>query len=404
MSICLVDPVKRKARLTRLSRCTCSYRLDHRQEDQTKILSVDLVDGSRMSVLRDTGGSSVAPQVSVLRHCFGGKGWITRKRIRRFAALTLFAWVLLTASALGTSAQTHDPSKSFADLSADTSSSGQISVLPGNLTFASQVAGTTSGAQIVTITNPSNSVVDLLIALSGDEDYVPYDTCIGSMAAGSSCTISMTFRPSNTGSSNGTLTITDVDNGYSQSVALSGSGTQQSSTSSNIALSASVASLQVTTAGGAATSDVYITPQNGFQGPVNLQCKVVAGSQVGSTASPVCSLSTSQVTISAGDQSSSELSVSIQTSGAISDPGPLSSRRSVSLAALAAVGLFALGRRRKRIYAGLSLLLVIGMIGCGGSPNTQTATSLTSGGSYNVMVTATSGAQSTSISIPLEVQ
>jgi hypothetical protein len=403
MSICLVDPVKRKARLTRLSRCTYSYRLDHHQEDQT-ILCVNPIHGSRMSVLADTGGSSTAPQASVLRHCFGARAWITRKRIRRFSALTLFVWVFLTATASSAFAQTNDQSNSFTDLSADTSGSGQISVLPGNLTFASRVAGTASAAQIVTIKNPGNSVVDLLIALSGDEDYVPYDTCIGSMAAGSSCTISMTFRPANTGSSNGMLTITDVGNGYSQSVALTGSGTQQSSASSDIALSSSVASLQVTTAGGAATSDVYITPQNGFQGPVNLQCKVVAGSQQGSTASPVCSLSTSQVTISPGDQSSSELSVSIQTAGAISESGPLSSKRSMSLAALAAVGLFTLGQRRKRSYAGLSLLLVMGMIGCGGVPNTQTATSLTSSSSYKVTVTATSGAQSTSISIPLEIQ
>jgi hypothetical protein len=403
MSICLVDPVKRKARLTRLSRCTYSYRLDHHQEGQTT-LCVDPIHGSRMSVLADTGGSAIAPQMSVLRHCFGARGLITRKGVRRLSALTLFAWVFLTATALSAFAQTSDQSSSLTDLSADTSGSNQISVLPGNLTFTSQVAGTTSAAQIVTITNPGNSVVDLLIALSGDEDYVPYDTCIGSMAAGSSCTISMTFRPANAGSSNGMLTITDVDNGYSQSVALAGSGTQQSSASSNIALSSSVASLQVTTAGGAATSDVYITPQNGFQGPVNLQCKVVAGSQEGSTASPVCSLSTSQVTISPGDESSSELSVSIQTASAISEPGSISSRRSVSLAALAALSLFTLGRRRKRIYAGLSLLLVMGTIGCGGAPNTQTATSLTSSSSYNVMVTATSGAQSTSISIPLEVQ
>jgi hypothetical protein len=402
MSICLVDPVKRKAHLTRFSRCNYSYRLDHHREDQT-ILLVGPIAGNRMSVLADTGGSSIAPQESVLRHCFGARGLITRRGIRRLSALALFAWVVLTATASSAFAQTNDQSSSFTDLSADTSSSGQISVLPGNLTFASQVAGTTSAAQTVTITNPGNSVVDLLIALSGDEDYVPYDTCTGSMAAGSSCTISMTFRPGSTGPSNGMLTITDVDNGYSQSVALAGSATQQSSASSSIALSSSVASLQVTTAGGAATSDVYITPQNGFQGPVNLQCKVVAGSQGGSAASPVCSLSTSQVTISAGDQSSSELSVSIQTAGAISEPGPLGSRRSMSLAALAVVGLFTLGQRRKRIYAGLSLLLVMGMIGCGGTPNTQTATNLTND-SYNVMVTATSGAQSTSISIPLEVQ
>jgi hypothetical protein len=370
MSICSVDPVKRKARLTMLSRCTYSDRLDHHQEDQT-ILCVDPIHGS------------------------------TRKGIGRFSALTLVAWVVLTATASSAFAQTSD---SFTDLSADHDGSGQISVLPGGLTFASQVEGTTSAAQIVTIKNPGNSVVNLLIALSGDEDYVPYDTCIGSMAAGTSCTISVRFRPTNTGSSNGILSITDLDEGYSQSVALTGSGTQQSSPSSNIALSSSVASLQVTAAGQAATSDVYVTPQNGFQGQVNLQCKVVAGSQEGSAASPVCSLSTSQVTISDGNDRSSQLSVSTQTTGATSESGPLSSRGSMSLAALATLSLFPLGRWRKRIYAGLSLLLVMGMIGCGDVPNTHTAISLTSSNSYKVLVTATSGAQSASISIPLEVK
>jgi hypothetical protein len=69
MSICLVDPVKRKARLTMLSRCTYSYRLDHHQEDQA-ILCVEPFHDSRMSVSADTGESSIAPQVSVLR-CTG---------------------------------------------------------------------------------------------------------------------------------------------------------------------------------------------------------------------------------------------------------------------------------------------------------------------------------------------
>jgi hypothetical protein len=150
------------------------------------------------------------------------------------------------------------------------------------------------------------------------------------MAADMSCTISLTFRPTITGSSNGVLTTTDLDGGDSQSVTLTGSGTQPSSASSNIALSSSVGSLQVTAAREAATSDVYITPRNGFQGQVSLQCKVVAGNQEGSTASPVCSLSTSQVTISDGNDSSSQLSVSTQTTGATSESGPLGSVWSIT--------------------------------------------------------------------------
>lgn len=360
MSICSVDPVKRKVRLTMLSRCTCSYRSDRHQEDQT------------------------------------------RKRIRRFSALILAAWILLTATAASSFGQTSDQSGSFADLSVDHDGSGQISVLPGSLTFASQVEGTTSAGQIVTIKNPSDSVVYLLIALSGDADYVPYDTCVGSMAAGASCTISVRFKPRNAGFSNGILTITDLNDGYSQSIALTGSGTLQSSPSSNIALSSSVGSLQVTTAGEAAMSDIYITPRNRFQGQVNLQCKVVAGSQEGSAASPVCSLSISKVTITDRNDGSSQLSVSTQT-GAISASGPHSWRGSMSLATLAALSLLPLGRWRKRTYAGFSVLLVMGMTGCGFVPNTHTAIGVTPSNSYQVLVTATSGAQNASISIPLEV-
>jgi hypothetical protein len=76
----------------------------------------------------------------------------------------------------------------------------------------------------------------------------------------------------------------------------------------------------------------------------------------------------------------------------------------MSLAALAILSLFPLGQWRKRICAGLSLLSVMGMIGCGSVPNTPTAISLTSSNSYKVLVTATSGAQSATISIPLEVK
>ena len=76
----------------------------------------------------------------------------------------------------------------------------------------------------------------------------------------------------------------------------------------------------------------------------------------------------------------------------------------MSLATLATLGLCPLGQWRKRICAGLSLLLVIGMIGCASAPNASIAISLNSSNSYTVLVTATSGAQSASTSIPLEVK
>jgi hypothetical protein len=91
MSICLVDPVKRKARLTMLSRCTDSYRLDHHQEEQT-ILCVDPIHGSRMSVLADTSESSIARQLSALR-CTGHDIKNYSRNLAMAASLVLSAFL-----------------------------------------------------------------------------------------------------------------------------------------------------------------------------------------------------------------------------------------------------------------------------------------------------------------------
>jgi hypothetical protein len=91
MSICSIDPVKRRARLTMLSRYTYSYGLDHHQDDQT-ILCVDPFHGSRMSVPADTGGSSIAPQVSVLR-CTGHDMKNYPRNLAMAASLVLSAFL-----------------------------------------------------------------------------------------------------------------------------------------------------------------------------------------------------------------------------------------------------------------------------------------------------------------------
>jgi len=91
MSICLVDPAKRKARLTRFSRYTYSYRLDPHQEDQT-ILYVDPIHGNRMSVPADIGGSSIAPQVSALR-CTGHDTKNYSRNLAMAASLVLSAFL-----------------------------------------------------------------------------------------------------------------------------------------------------------------------------------------------------------------------------------------------------------------------------------------------------------------------
>lgn len=81
-----------------------------------------------------------------------------------------------------------------------------------NLAFTSQIVGTTSAAQQLTLSNTGNSVLtiaSLIITGANASDFGEIDNCGGGIAAGANCTISVTFSPTSTGARTGTLTITD---------------------------------------------------------------------------------------------------------------------------------------------------------------------------------------------------
>ena len=108
---------------------------------------------------------------------------------------------------------------------------------PSSLTFALQNTGTTSAAQIATVTNNGNSPVTFSsIALTGADpsDYaISADTCpvgAGSLAASASCSMSITFSPTANGIRTAAVTFTDNASGSPQSVGLAGTGQVPSST------------------------------------------------------------------------------------------------------------------------------------------------------------------------------
>jgi hypothetical protein len=100
-------------------------------------------------------------------------------------------------------------------------------VSPNTLTFPSRHLGTTSPPMFVTFSNPGTGAVDALgitsIAASGDFQ-VNSNTCGTSLAAGSSCMIGITFKPTHAGTRTGTLTIKDFNVNGPHTVALSGTG------------------------------------------------------------------------------------------------------------------------------------------------------------------------------------
>jgi len=101
------------------------------------------------------------------------------------------------------------------------------SLSPTTLAFGSQAVGTTSSAQTSTLSNTGNAALSISsIRLTGANpgDFAQSNNCGGSVAAGASCTVSVTFIPAASGSFAASVTLTDNATGSPQTATLSGTG------------------------------------------------------------------------------------------------------------------------------------------------------------------------------------
>jgi hypothetical protein len=115
-------------------------------------------------------------------------------------------------------------------LTVNSSSTGPtVTVSPTSLAWGSVVVGTTAAKRPVTLTNTGTVTLNISsIATSGDfGQTTSTKPCGSTLAAGKSCTIEVTFTPTQVGARTGTLTITDNSPSSPQTVALSGTGTVQ---------------------------------------------------------------------------------------------------------------------------------------------------------------------------------
>jgi FG-GAP-like repeat/Abnormal spindle-like microcephaly-assoc'd, ASPM-SPD-2-Hydin/FG-GAP repeat len=104
--------------------------------------------------------------------------------------------------------------------------SGPSGILsPPALTFATQLVGTTSPAQSVLLTNYGTATLSITGITASGDFLRQSDTCGSSLAAGASCTISVTFTPTASGTRSGTLSVADNAPGTPQTASLSGTGT-----------------------------------------------------------------------------------------------------------------------------------------------------------------------------------
>jgi hypothetical protein len=156
-------------------------------------------------------------------------------------------------------------------------------VSPSSLTFTDQNVGTTSAGQTVTLSNSGTGPLSIAgIAYGGTNagDFsTSSNTCGTSLAAGSSCTISVTFKPGAPGSRSGTLTVTDNAGNVAnstQSVALSGTGIGVPTAG----VSPSSLTFPSTGIGSTATAQT-VTVSNTGTGPLSISSIVIGGANPG---------------------------------------------------------------------------------------------------------------------------
>jgi hypothetical protein len=101
---------------------------------------------------------------------------------------------------------------------------GKIAVRPRALNFGRIPVGSSAPARTITITNGNRAMLEInQIDMSGS-DFSESDDCVGTIAAGASCTIAVTFTASANGKRTGLLAITDDAKASPQTVKLSGKG------------------------------------------------------------------------------------------------------------------------------------------------------------------------------------
>jgi hypothetical protein len=262
-----------------------------------------------------------------------------------------------------------------------------VTLAPGSLSFAAEPVGTASTAQVVTLTN-SGAAALAITSIAASGDFAQTNTCGNSVAAGANCSISVVFTPTDSGTRSGVLTMTDNAAGSPQTLALSGTGT-------SVSLTTSATTLSIGSPGGSATATITVGSLSGYSGTVMLTCNVQISGSAAANDTPACSLNPNAAQVANGQTTTATLTVT--TTAARSSAKPAAAFMGGS--AFGLLLLFQMRRVRKRLRGGFSvagalILAALGLgaagvlVGCGGGSHTPTDTG-TSPGNYNVTVTAT---------------
>jgi Abnormal spindle-like microcephaly-assoc'd, ASPM-SPD-2-Hydin len=285
----------------------------------------------------------------------------------------------------------------------------QFSVSGIGIEFGNVIVGAQSSSQAVQLSNSGNgTLVITKVGFVGANpgDFQAAGSCVGaggasvSVAAGSNCTVSVTFAPTAAGSRAATLSVTDNAPNSPQQLPVTGTATDfQLSAVSGGTTSATV------TAGETATFSLEVAPVNGFTGTLAM-----------SSANPIpastCTVAPTQVVISGGQAVGFTVTVTTTAPTVTSrvpfftPPANMNLRIVVGLWLLA----FALltlwkwkSRSQRRFRPAVLLAGVLLLASCGGGGGNSSPTG-TPSGTYTVTITGTISGIMRTVNLSITVQ
>jgi len=161
-----------------------------------------------------------------------------------------------------------------------------VSASTTSLAFGSVTVGSSSAPQVVTLTNTGGAAATSFAVGAVPSGYSRTTTCTASLAAGASCTISVTFSPTAAQAYGGSITVTG-SGGTNVSIALSGTG--GATASPNVNASASFLSFGNVTVGQTSTAQTITVTNGGTAAATNMS---YPGAPAKFTKSGTCSSAT----------------------------------------------------------------------------------------------------------------
>ncbi len=283
-----------------------------------------------------------------------------------------------------------------------------VTLSASKLTFAPQLVGTTSAPQTITLTNSGTaalSITGVAVTKNGGDigSFAESDHCVGTVAAGAGCIMTLTFKAAGAGAASGTLTINDNAANSPQTVDLVATGADFS-----FAAAPGGTTSATIVAGQTASYSLAVQP-SGYSGTVSLTC---SGAPPGSTCTPspanvdVSATGPVPFTIAVTTAARSQMAAGTMGGPPAESrpiPGPAPLLVALALLGMLVVQTFVPWRLGARLCGVVALSLGVALSHCGSGAEPTQPSRGTPAGTYTLIVTGSSSGATRTINLTLQV-